>query len=213
LLEKYCKYAEGKEINIDYDLNTIQVMKNDFKNIIDLYEKMIQLGQDKSYSNYDYDQIEDYNYDVIKSVYKINLSEKEFTEFFKFYGSFAYDINRITLSEVENIIKTSGYKYEYEKSDAEGESSKSLKSIIVYDKNNKDSMTFQGYLNDSEVFDLILVQYNVGTTGSTVDMSSHSFLGLSEDVGYGGFNFETKEKPKFNSIDEQYLYIQDLINN
>lgn len=214
LLERYCKSLEKEEESkIDYDLSHIQIMKSEFKQIIDSYEKMVQLGKDMSYSNKDYDIIKNYDYDVIKAIHKINLFNKGFNEFFRFYGLFAYDINQLTLSDIENTIKSSGYKYEYEKSDGKSASSKTLKSLIVYDNNSDDSITFQGYSDDAQEFDLILVQYNIGKTGSTVDMSSHSFLGLSDNIKYGGFNFKTKEKPEFKSIDDQYEYVQNITDS
>ncbi|MGL4912864.1 MAG: hypothetical protein ACRC3Y_10605 [Romboutsia sp.] len=211
LIERYCKSLENNDekSKINYDLSTIQTMKIEFENIINLYEQMIKLGEDTSYSNSDYDKIDEYEYDVIKSVHKVNLFISDFDEFFEFYGLFTYDVGIKTLTEVENIIKNSGYKYEYENND---EGSESLQSLIVSDKNSADSITFQGYLNDSEEYELILVQYNIGKTGSSVSIGTYSFLGLSDKIEYRGYNVKEKDKPEFNNLEEQYVYLQSIID-
>lgn len=210
LLNNYCDYLDSKnEIDeIDYDKKTLELMQDNFKNIITMHEEIIKLGEDKTYSNSDYDKIDSYDYEISKSVNKINMYMRDFDDFFKFYSSFAYDLDNSTLTDIENELKQSGYKYEYEKNDnTESKTAHLLKSLYVYDNNSENSITFQGFAEESDKYNLILVQYNIEGKGS-VSISSKSFIGINDKFEYGAFNQKTAEKIQFETIDEQYDYIQ-----
>ncbi|MFQ8632723.1 MAG: hypothetical protein ACLSAJ_15420 [Intestinibacter bartlettii] len=216
LLEKNCRYkeAKGKEDKIVYDLSMLENIKQNFSDIMGLYKQMIELGSDGSYSNSDYDKVTEYKESINDCINSVNISMKDYDEFFKFYALFINDIDKVTLSEIEEKLKKSNYKYEYEeryKKDTDSNKEQTLNALEAHDNNSKDSITFQGYKNDNNDYELILVQYNIGNSKNEVDAMSYSFLGDNK-ISYGAYNSKTQDKPEFDNLDEQYEYFKELKN-
>ena len=204
VVEKYNEklIKDDKKDQVYISIGQLKTTENEMKSIIDLHEKIVLLGEDLSYSNKDIEMITEYNDEIMKSIDKMNLFGKEYDDFFKLYGYFKYDIGDKTASEIEAILKKSGY--EYEKTE-----DKNFIDVLVFDKNSEHSIIFQcGKMTGGKVG---LIQYNIGDRGSSY--STVDLTGIEDKVSYGGFNKETKEKPEFRNLDEQYEYVQSIKSN
>lgn len=209
LLKSYRKSADKNNLerdDIEFSLDGLEAINSNFNKIIDLYEKMIYLGSDKSYNKYDYEEIEKYRDEIVGLVDHLNLYFGGHTEYIELFASFAYDLKESTISDVKKIAKNKNYKYEVEEDKSEYGTSKTL---TIFDNESEDKIKVEWYKsNDSKKFNLIWSGYYIGDTGSTLDIF------ISEDtVSYGGFNKETGKKPEFDSFEEQYEFLQDIKEN
>ena len=209
LLKKYRKSANKNNLkrnDIEFSIEGLEVIEFNFNKIISLYEKMIYLGSDKSYSKYDYEEVENYRDEILELVDHLNLYFGGHTEYVELFASFAYDLKTSTLNDIKEIAKNKNYKYEVEEDKNEYGTSKIL---TIADNGNEDKIKVKWYKgNDSRKFNLIYVGYYIEDTGSTLDMF------ISKDkVSYGGFNNKTGKKPEFDSFKEQYEFLQEIKEN
>ena len=131
--------TQGKKNKTNFNELGLKYIQKNYSNALDLYEQMIKLGNDGIYSNKDYIKIHEYSDKIADELYMATVyNNNKYDNFFKFY--ILYGVNVYTeskLSDIKNKIKEVDYDYKLD-----NENTDMTNTLIVYDKNSKDSVHF-----------------------------------------------------------------------
>ena len=161
---------------------------------------MIKLGNDGIYSNKDYIKICEYSDKITDELYMATVyNNNKYDNFFKFY--ILYGINVYTeskLSDIKNKIKEADYDYKLD-----NENTDMTNTLIVYDKDSKDSVHF--LFKDNL---LNTVFYYVDDNKDT--FLSYTVFASSTGVKYYGSTPKSLQYKEFYNFDKQYEFLKEI---
>lgn len=194
--------AQGQEDKTNFNELGLKYIQKNYSDVLDLYEQMINLGNDGSYSNKDYYKIYEYSDKIADEIYMATVyNNNEYDNFFKFYV--LYGVNVYTeskLKDIKNKIKEAGYNYKLD-----NESTDKMKTLIVYDKDSKNSVHFL-FKNDV----LNTVFYYIDDNKDT--FLSYTIFASSTGVKYYGSTPKLLQYKEFYSFDKQYEFLKEIKN-
>lgn len=194
--------AQDQENKTNFNELGLEYIQKNYSNALDLYEQMIKLGNDGSYSNKDYTKIHEYSDKIADELYMATVyNNNEYDNFFKFY--ILYGVNVYTeskLTDIKNKIKEAGYDYKFD-----NESTDTTNTLIVFDKNRKDSVHFLFKHNL-----LNTVFYYVDDNKDT--FLSYTIFASSTGVKYYGCTPKLLQYKEFYSFDKQYEFLKEIKN-
>ena len=194
--------SQGPEDKTNFNELGLKYIQKNYSDALDLYEQMINLGNDGSYSNKDYDKIHEYSDKITDELYMATVyNNNEYDNFFKFYV--LYGVNVCTeskLTDIKNKIKEAGYDYKLD-----NESTDKMKTLIVYDKDSKNSVHF---LFKNNVLNTVF--YYVDDNKDT--FLSYTMFASSTGVKYYGSTPKLLQYKEFYSFDKQYEFLKEIKN-
>ena len=194
--------SQGPEDKTNFNELGLKYIQKNYSDALDLYEQMINLGNDGSYSNKDYDKIYEYSDKITDELYMATVyNNNEYDNFFKFYV--LYGVNVCTeskLTDIKNKIKEAGYDYKLD-----NESTDKMKTLIVYDKDSKNSVHF---LFKNNVLNTVF--YYVDDNKDT--FLSYTMFASSTGVKYYGSTPKLLQYKEFYSFDKQYEFLKEIKN-
>ena len=192
--------AHGQEDKTNFNELGLKYIQKNYSDVLDLYEQMINLGNDGSYSNKDYDKICEYSDKIADELYMATVyNNNKYDNFFKFY--ILYGVNVYTeskLTDIKNKIKESDYDYKLD-----NESTNTTNTLIVYDKDSKDSVHF--LFKDNL---LNTVFYYVDDNKDT--FLSYTVFASSTGVKYYGSTPKSLQYKEFYNFDKQYEFLKEI---
>lgn len=161
---------------------------------------MIKLGNDGIYSNKDYIKIYEYSDKIADELYMATVyNNNKYDNFFKFY--ILYGVNVYTeskLTDIKNKIKEADYDYKLD-----NENTNTTNTLIVYDKDSKDSVHF--LFKDNL---LNTVFYYVDDNKDT--FLSYTVFASSTGVKYYGSTPKSLQYKEFYNFDKQYEFLKEI---
>ena len=192
--------AHGQEDKTNFNELGLEYIQKNYSDVLDLYEQMINLGNDGSYSNKDYDKICEYSDKIADELYMATVyNNNKYDNFFKFY--ILYGVNVYTeskLTDIKNKIKEADYDYKLD-----NENTDTTNTLIVYDKNSKDSVHF--LFKDNL---LNTVFYYVDDNKDT--FLSYTVFASSTGVKYYGSTPKSLQYKEFYNFDKQYEFLKEI---
>lgn len=192
--------AHGQEDKTNFNELGLKYIQKNYSDVLDLYEQMIKLGNDGIYSNKDYIKIYEYSDKISDELYMATVyNNNEYDNFFKFY--ILYGVNVYTeskLTDIKNKIKEAGYNYKLD-----NESTNTTNTLIVYDKDSKDSVHF--LFKDNL---LNTVFYYVDDNKDT--FLSYTVFASSTGVKYYGSTPKSLQYKEFYNFDKQYEFLKEI---
>lgn len=192
--------AQGQENKTNFNKLGLEYIQKNYSNALDLYEQMIKLGNDGIYSNKDYIKIYEYSDKIADELYMATVyNNNKYDNFFKFY--ILYGVNVYTeskLSDIKNKIKEADYDYKLD-----NENTDTTNTLIVYDKNSKDSVHF--LFKDNL---LNTVFYYVDDNKDT--FLSYTVFASSTGVKYYGSTPKSLQYKEFYNFDKQYEFLKEI---
>ena len=192
--------SQNKESKPNFNELGLEYIQKNYSNALDLYEQMIKLGNDGIYSNKDYIKIYEYSDKIADELYMATVyNNNKYDNFFKFY--ILYGVNVYTeskLSDIKNKIKEADYDYKLD-----NENTDTTNTLIVYDKNSKDSVHF--LFKDNL---LNTVFYYVDDNKDT--FLSYTVFASSTGVKYYGSTPKSLQYKEFYNFDKQYEFLKEI---
>ena len=192
--------SQNKESKPNFNELGLEYIQKNYSNVLDLYEQMIKLGNDGIYSNKDYIKIYEYSDKIADELYMATVyNNNKYDNFFKFY--ILYGVNVYTeskLTDIKNKIKEAGYNYKLD-----NESTNTTNTLIVYDKDSKDSVHF--LFKDNL---LNTVFYYVDDNKDT--FLSYTVFASSTGVKYYGSTPKSLQYKEFYNFDKQYEFLKEI---
>ena len=194
--------TQGQKNKTNFNELGLEYIQKNYSDVLDLYEQMINLGNDGIYSNKDYIKIYEYSDKIADELYMATVyNNNKYDNFFKFY--ILYGVNVYTeskLSDIKNKIKEADYDYKLD-----NENTDTTNNLIVYDKNSKDSVHF--LFKDNL---LNTVFYYVDDNKDT--FLSYTVFASSTGVKYYGSTPKSLQYKEFYSFDKQYEFLKEIKN-
>lgn len=191
--------TQGKKNKTNFNELGLEYIQKNYSNVLDLYEQMIKLGNDGIYSNKDYIKIYEYSDKIADELYMATVyNNNKYDNFFKFY--ILYGVNVYTeskLSDIKNKIKEVDYDYKLD-----NENTDTTNTLIVYDKDSKDSVHF--LFKDNL---LNTVFYYVDDNKDT--FLSYTVFASSTGVKYYGSTPKSLQYKEFYNFDKQYEFLKE----
>ena len=191
--------TQGQKNKTNFNELGLEYIQKNYSDVLDLYEQMINLGNDGSYSNKDYDKIYEYSDKIADELYMATVyNNNKYDNFFKFY--ILYGVNVYTeskLTDIKNKIKEADYDYKLD-----NENTDTTNTLIVYDKNSKDSVHF--LFKDNL---LNTVFYYVDDNKDT--FLSYTVFASSTGVKYYGSTPKSLQYKEFYNFDKQYEFLKE----
>ena len=192
--------TQGQKNKTNFNELGLEYIQKNYSDVLDLYEQMINLGNDGSYSNKDYDKIYEYSDKIADELYMATVyNNNKYDNFFKFY--ILYGVNVYTeskLTDIKNKIKEADYDYKLD-----NENTDTTNTLIVYDKNSKDSVHF--LFKDNL---LNTVFYYVDDNKDT--FLSYTVFASSTGVKYYGSTPKSLQYKEFYNFDKQYEFLKEI---
>ena len=192
--------TQGQKNKTNFNELGLEYIQKNYSDVLDLYEQMINLGNDGSYSNKDYDKICEYSDKIADELYMATVyNNNKYDNFFKFY--ILYGVNVYTeskLTDIKNKIKEADYDYKLD-----NENTNTTNTLIVYDKDSKDSVHF--LFKDNL---LNTVFYYVDDNKDT--FLSYTVFASSTGVKYYGSTPKSLQYKEFYNFDKQYEFLKEI---
>ena len=192
--------TQGQKNKTNFNELGLEYIQKNYSDVLDLYEQMINLGNDGSYSNKDYDKICEYSDKIADELYMATVyNNNKYDNFFKFY--ILYGVNVYTeskLTDIKNKIKEADYDYKLD-----NENTDTTNTLIVYDKDSKDSVHF--LFKDNL---LNTVFYYVDDNKDT--FLSYTVFASSTGVKYYGSTPKSLQYKEFYNFDKQYEFLKEI---
>lgn len=192
--------TQGQKNKTNFNELGLEYIQKNYYNALDLYEQMIKLGNDGIYSNKDYIEIYEYSDKIADELYMATVyNNNKYDNFFKFY--ILYGVNVYTeskLTDIKNKIKEADYDYKLD-----SENTNTTNTLIVYDKDSKDSVHF--LFKDNL---LNTVFYYVDDNKDT--FLSYTVFASSTGVKYYGSTPKSLQYKEFYNFDKQYEFLKEI---
>lgn len=192
--------TQGQKNKTNFNELGLEYIQKNYSNALDLYEQMIKLGNDGIYSNKDYIKIHEYSDKIADELYMATVyNNNKYDNFFKFY--ILYGVNVYTeskLTDIKNKIKEADYDYKLD-----NENTNTTNTLIVYDKDSKDSVHF--LFKDNL---LNTVFYYVDDNKDT--FLSYTVFASSTGVKYYGSTPKSLQYKEFYNFDKQYEFLKEI---